>query len=146
MARRISDATWMIFFVLGVLSVITALRLWSGRPPDPPSPEGTTGLSLADMNARIPGLSVFIASVTRQLGNFMFVSGILMAAVAAFPFRKGERWAWYSLWSVPVLLLLQFFNSNFGNGWWADLGLAPVTIAALVAPYRKFFPGRRRGA
>lgn len=142
MSRGIRDKTWLIFFVFGVLAVMTAPILLTGRPPDPPSPEGTTGLTLDEMGQRVPGISAFIASESRQLGNFMLVSGVLMAMIAAVPFRKGQRWAWFSMWTAPLLLLIQAVNSNFGNGWWADVGLIPVTVAGLVLPYRKFFPKR----
>jgi hypothetical protein len=138
--RRVADKTWIVFLVFGVLTVISAPLQLGGRPPDPPSPEGTTGLTLEEIGQRIPGISTFIASESRQLGNFMLVSGVLMAMIAAVPFRKGERWAWYSMWTAPLLLLIQFVNSNFGNGWWADLGLIPVMLAGLFVPYRKFFP------
>lgn len=143
MAGGIRDRTWIVFFVLGILTVMAAPIQLTGRPPDPPSPEGTTGLTLDEIGQRVPGISAFIASESRQLGNFMLASGVLMALVAAFPFRRGERWAWFSMWTAPVLLLIQFLNSNFGAGWWADLGILPVTVAGLLLPYRKFFPKRR---
>jgi hypothetical protein len=140
--RRVRDGTWVIFLVLGILGAMTAPILLSGRVPNPPSPETTTGLTFEQMVARVPGLETYVASISRQLGNFMLVAGVLMAMVAAVPFRRGERWAWWSMWTVPVLLLIQFVNSNFGRGWWEDLGLLPVTIAGLLLPYRKFFPRR----
>ena len=137
---------WWIFFLLGIGTLLAAPIQLQGRPPDPPSPEGMTGLSLGEIGERVPGMSVFIGSISRQLGNFMLTAGALMAAIAAKPFRKGERWAWWAMWSAPLLLLLQFINSNFGNGWWADLGLIPLAVAALVAPFRKFFPKRGSAA
>jgi hypothetical protein len=133
---------WWIFFLLGIGAVLAAPIELLGRPPDPPSAEGITGLSLDEIGERVPGIPRFISSISRQLGNFMLTSGVLMAAIAAIPFRKGERWAWWAMWTAPLLLLIQFVNSNFGSGWWADLGLVPVTLAALLAPYRKFFPKR----
>jgi len=135
MAKR----AWLIFLLLGVAFVAAAPINLLGRPPDPPSPEGTTGLTLAEISARIPGMSTYIGSIARQMGNFMLAMGILMAAIAAGPFRKGERWAWYSMWTAPVLLTIQFINSRFGLGWQADLGLIPVTIGGLLATYRRAF-------
>jgi hypothetical protein len=138
MAKR----AWLIFFLLGIGAAVAAPIGLLGRPPDPPSPEGTTGLTLAEISERIPGMSTYIASIARQLGNFMLATGVLMAAVAAGPFRRGERWAWYSMWTAPVLLTIQFLNSRFGNGWQLDLGLIPVTIAGLVVTYRASFVAR----
>jgi hypothetical protein len=128
---------WFIFFALGVGSVLAAFIELSGRPPDPPSPEGTTGLSLDEIGERIPGMSTYVDSLARQLGNFMLAMGVLLASVAAGPFRRGERWAWYVMWVMPLLLAIQFVNSRFGRGWWLDAGLIPVTIAALLATHRQ---------
>lgn len=133
MAKR----AWLIFFVLGVGSVLAAPIGLLGRPPDPPSPEGTTGLTLEDLYARTPGLADFIPSIARQLGNFMLAFGVLLAAIAAGPFRRGERWAWRTMWILPLLLAIQFANSRFGRGWQLDAALIPVTIGALLATARR---------
>jgi len=134
--------TWGIFFVLGLLTVIASPINLLGNPPDPPSPEGVTGLRSAEISARIPGMPEYIGSISRQLGNFMLASGLLMMAVAAVPFRRGERWAWYAMWVIPLLLLIQFLNSRGGNGWQFDFGGIFVTIAGLLLPLRRFFPKR----
>ena len=135
---------WILFFVLGILFVPAAFIQMSGRPPDPPSLEGTTGLTSDQIAARIPGISDYIASLSRQMGNFMLTLGILMAAIAAVPFRRGEKWAWYALWVAPLMLLIQFLNSRFGSGWWADLGFAVGSAAGLLLSYRRFFPKQVR--
>ena len=131
---------WIIFFVFGFLSVITAPILFTGHPPNPPSPEGMTGLTLEEMNARIPGIRGYISSISRQLGNFMLAMGVLLMGIAAFPYRKGKRWAWYTCWIMPVLLLIQLVNSRGGHLWQVDLASLLVALAGLFMPYRKFFP------
>jgi len=131
---------WLLFFMLGVLAVIAAPINLLGNAPDPPSPEGFTGLSSDEIAARIPGMPGYISSIATQLGNFMLTSGVLIAAVAFGPFRRRDKWAWYAFWVVPVMLLIQFVNSRGGHGWQFDLGLFFATIAALVWPYRLFFP------
>jgi len=131
---------WIIFFVFGLLSVITAPILLSGRPPNPPSPEGTTGLTLPEIGTRIPGILGYISSISRQLGNFMLAMGVLLMGIAAVPYRKGEKWAWYACWILPVLLVIQLANSRGGHLWQADLISLLIALAGLFMPYRKFFP------
>lgn len=133
---------WLIFFALGIGALIAAPIQLLGNPPGPPSPERTTGLTLDEIAERVPGMSRYIASTSRQLGNFMLAFGGLLVAIAAVPFRKGERWAWYTVWVVPLLLFIQFINS--GRGWQFDLALVPVTLAGLLLPYRKFFPRKQK--
>ncbi len=131
---------WIIIFVFGVLWVIAAPINLQGRPPDPPSPEGTTGLTLDQMEARIPGIHSYIGSISRQLGNFMLALGVLIMGIGAVPYRKGEKWAWYVCWILPVSLIIQLVNSRGGFGWQADFAFIFVLLAGLFMPFRKFFP------
>lgn len=71
MAKR----AWLIFFALGVGSVLGALFNLRGHPPDPSSPEEMTGLPLDEISRRIPGIELYIGSISRQLGNFMLATG-----------------------------------------------------------------------
>ncbi len=108
---------WIIIFVFGVLWLIAAPINLQGRPPDPPSPEATTGLTLDEMAARLPGLRDYIGGISRQLGNFMLVIGMLLAGIGAVPYRKGEKWAWYACWIIPVSLVIQIANSLATGGY-----------------------------
>jgi len=136
---------WVIFFVLGIGAAISSPSGFTGTPPNPPSPEGTTGLTLDQIVARIPGMMGYISSIARQLGNFMLAVGLLTIGIAAVPFRRGERWAWYSLWTWLLLDAIQLVNSFLttpGGGylWQLDLAFISIILAGLFLPYRKFFP------
>ena len=63
--------------------------------------------------------------------------------IAAIPFKKGERWAWYVFWILPVFVLIQLANSQGGFGWQADAAFLVVILAGLLLSYRKFFPKER---
>ena len=82
---------WLIFFVLGVGAMLAAPINLTGRAPDPPSPERFTGLSSEGIAATIPGMAGYIGSISTQLGNFMLATGVLLAALAAGPFRQIGR-------------------------------------------------------
>lgn len=133
---------WVILFVFGLLTVIAAPINLRGAPPVPPSPEGMTGLTLDEMDARIPGMHSYIAGISRQLGNFMLAMGVLLMGIAAFPYRKGERWAWYTCWIIPVLLVIQIANSLATGGflWQFDFSALVIFLVGLFLPFRKFFP------
>jgi hypothetical protein len=138
--KALEKHAWIIIFVFGLLTLTAAPINLLGHVPDPPSPEGTTGLTLDQMDARIPGLHSFVSSISTQLGNFMLAMGVLLTGVAAMPYRKGEKWAWYTCWILPVLLVIQLVNSRGGFGWQADAGSLVVVLAGLFLPFRKFFP------
>lgn len=136
---------WIIFFVYGLLPVMIAPRhLLLGIPPDPPSPEGMTGLTLDEIAAQIPGILGYISSLSVQLFNFMLVMGVLVMGIAAVPYRKGEKWAWYAFWILPINLVIQLANSRGGFLWQVDLAFLFVILAGLFMPYRKFFPRSRK--
>jgi len=136
---------WIVLFVTGALAVIAAPINLLGKPPNPPSPESSTGLTPQEIAARIPGIDDYISSISRQLGNFMLAFGVLLMGVAAGPFRRGERWAWNISWSVPLVFLIQLLNSRGGWGWQFDLGGLAVVLGGLLVPYRRFFPKHARG-
>lgn len=133
---------WLFLFVFGLLTVIAAPINLSGRPPSPPVPERLTGLTLEQMDGRIPGIVGYIAGISRQLGNFMLAFGVLLMFIAAVPYRKGERWAWYTALMLPILLSIQIANSFATGGflWQVDFGALIVALAGLLLPFRKFFP------
>ena len=131
---------WVIFFVIGLLNVLAAPINLRGTPPNPPSPEGMTGLTLTEMNARIPGMFGYISSISRQLGNLLLTMGVLLMGISAVPYKKGEKWAWYVCWIIPVFLIIQLVNSRGGFGWQGDAVFLVVAVAGLLLPYRKFFP------
>lgn len=138
--RSYGRRAWLIFFVLGFLFLTAAPINLLGHPPDPPSPERFTGLSSDEIAARVPGITGYISSISRQMGNFMLCMSVLLMGVAAFPFRRGEKWAWFVMWSAPLMLLIQFLNSDLGFGWQFDFGGIFVALAGLLLPYRRFFP------
>jgi hypothetical protein len=131
---------WIIFFVVGLLNVIAAPINLLGNPPNPPSPEAMTGLTLAEVDAQIPGMLGYISSISVQLGNFLLLTGVLIMGIAAIPFKKGERWEWYVFWILPVFILIQLANSRGGFLWQADAAFLVVILAGLLLSYRKFFP------
>jgi len=138
--RAYQKYAWVIIFVLGLLTAVSAPIGLLGMPPNPPSPEGTTGLTLDQIATRIPGIRAYVGSIATQLGNFMLVMGVLIMAIAAAPYRRGERWAWYVSWILIIFIAIQLVNSNFGYLWQLDFVFLFVILAGLLLPFRKFFP------
>ena len=140
--RAYEKYAWVIFFVFGFATFISAPIVLLGRPPDPPSAQSTTGLTLDEIAARTPGILGYIGGITTQLGNFMLATGVLTMGIALVPYRRGERWAWYVSWVLPVLLVVQLANSLSTGArlWQVDFVGLLVILAGLFMPYRKFFP------
>lgn len=71
----------------------------------------------------------------------MAVFGMIVAATS---YRKGERWAWYVQWSMPLGILAAQVNVYQLTGSVVVIVLAAIFVAisllALFLPFRQFFP------
>jgi hypothetical protein len=69
---------------------------------------------------------------------------IFVIAITLTGYRKGEKWAWYIMWFVPVLLVSDaLFSVIFIGDVSQTLQFIPITtltLLGLLLPYRKFFP------
>ena len=145
---------WIVFLVLGLGAAGGGIAIVAaGLPVNPPSAEGLTGLTLDQIAAQVPGMDAYVSGLARQLGNFMIAMGVLLMAIAAVPFRRGERWAWYACWIMPVLVIIQLTNSfaiyDFASGgflWQLDVAALLFALAGLLLPYRTFFPRSQAAA
>jgi hypothetical protein len=93
-----------------------------------------------------PRFASFLASTLVDDG----ISGVGLAIfgmiVSLTSFRRGERWAWYVSWSMPIGILVAQLNvyQLTGSVFVIILAIAfaPVSLLALFLPYRLFFPKR----
>ncbi len=62
--------------------------------------------------------------------------GIFALVLILSPYRSGERWAWWTLWLLPLLWLLHFIFSLAPHNL---VVLAVIGALGLILPYRSFF-------
>ena len=77
-------------------------------------------------------------SVMAALGIFSLGFNLFALVVILVPYRRGERWAWFTLWMLPLMWLAQF---ALAPALLYYLVLAIITTVGLVLPYRRFFSG-----
>ena len=97
---------------------------------------------LAAVVTTFPPLYVFSSSlyegaypIMGALGTALVGFNILALVISLIPYRRGERWAWFTLWLLPLGWVSQFvllLDASF-------LVLAFLTTVGLVLPYRMFF-------
>ena len=83
-------------------------------------------------------LFVSAYSIMGTLGVTWVGFNIFALVMILIPFRRGERWAWYTLWMLPLMWLSQFVLSPDLPYY---LALAIITTVGLILPYRRFFIG-----
>ena len=71
------------------------------------------------------------------LGTALAGFNILALVIILIPYKRYERWAWYTLWMLP----LQWFSQFVFNPDLTYLILAALTTLGLILPYRRFFSG-----
>jgi hypothetical protein len=90
-----------------------------------------------------PKFATFLASTLVDDG----ISGVGLAVFGMFVsitgYRKGEKWAWYISWSMPIGILAAQLNVYALTGSVMVIYLATaftiVSLLALLLPYRQFF-------
>ncbi|MFQ5553667.1 MAG: hypothetical protein ACE5EW_08155 [Thermoplasmata archaeon] len=141
---------WIILFVVAVIFALFGLGdVIQGTAADPAIVRAITGLTPEEIGAAQPRVLVLIELQVRATGAALLILGVLAASIAWTSYRGGEKWAWYALWTLPVLNVLIFVNMyasvDFSTGVLPPpLLSAPVflaiTLVGLLLPVRRFFP------
>jgi hypothetical protein len=100
---------------------------------------------VAAVMTTLPPLSWFTDPVIVMAYSIMGAWGVTWAAfnilalvLSLIPFRRGEQWAWYTLWMLPLLWPSLFALAPDLHVY---LVLAIITALGLILPYRRFFTG-----
>jgi hypothetical protein len=77
-----------------------------GRGILPAGFEGYTGASWAELGAASPRVAGYVRLVFRLYGIYCVLFGFMGTAIATTAFRRGERWAWWTLLVANTVALL----------------------------------------
>lgn len=137
---------WIILVVLGLLQLQFAATLFFGGPA---AIDNATTEILGRSWDAIASSSTekdLIDYVARSWGVGEGFVGVTLLAIAAFPYRNGDRWSWYFMWLLPVTALI-YVAHNLAAGVSSVViidSIEAVIIAAVLAlGYRRFFPAVR---
>jgi hypothetical protein len=114
--KHIAHYTWLVFFSYGILLLFASLYwIFAGMPFDRLTYEKIINTSWTDFIAgSSPHTIKLISALVRELGgNIGIVASILIMAISFFSYRKGEKWAWYSLWVVPAHVLFDAITLTY---------------------------------
>jgi hypothetical protein len=107
-----------------------------------------TGISWNELRLESPRVANLIDVLMRMAGAAEIMLALLSAAVCLIGFRRGERWAWFALWVIPLWFgVTDFFILTVeklpGSG--TAVPVIPAFILGLIClvslglSYRKFF-------
>jgi hypothetical protein len=146
--RAYEKYAWVIPFVMGLffsVSMVATLfdpGIITGAEH---AVESLTGSTFSQLAATSPGIANYVYYLIRVLAIFSAGLGAFLAAVSATAYRKGEVWAWYLTWVVPLLFLLDLSNDYLAFGYVdvSSMVIAAILVVGLILPYRKFFPAKK---
>jgi len=102
---------WKVWVVLSVIFVLFGagdLQMGGSAYADGETVlfSGITGRSWDEFQAADPGAARLIDSMVRSGGAHLLFIGLLSLAISIFGLRRGQRWAWVTMWLWPLYLLL----------------------------------------
>ena len=136
---------WLVYLALGLLWLVVGIM--QAFFPDgliDNEAQLVTDLSWSELQASKPMASELVRFTYGGLGLLKISWSLLVLVIALNGYRRGEKWAWYTLWLVPILLVSSaLFNASWFGRVNEALQFIPITTVALVGlllPYRMFFP------
>jgi len=155
--KRYEKYGWIILFIFWALHLVLSARdffpslqdLCLGCLPGAQTPlQSVTGLTWSQLVSSDPKFAGFLTSTLVDDG----ISGVGLAVfgmvVSLTGYRKGEKWAWYVSWSMPIGILAAQLNVYALTGSTLMIYLATAftltSLLALFLPYRQFFPQKPR--
>jgi hypothetical protein len=140
---------WVAFFGMGILALVFAFwYLLTGTFLFPNAYENVAGISRSKLIASDPGAATLVTYVFRSIAAFFgLLAGSFTVAISLKSYRKGERWAWYTFWMVPITLgYLATVDATYALAavYVLDIPLVALSLLGLLLPFRKFFPPNKQ--
>ena len=155
--KRYEKYGWIILFIFWALHLVLSARdffpslqdLCLGCAPGAQTPlQVVTGMTWNQLVSSDPKFASFLASTLADDGISGVGLAVLGMVVSLTGYRKGEKWAWYVSWSMPIGILSAQLNVYALTGSIMVIYLATaftiVSLLALFLPYRQFFPQKPR--
>ena len=145
MLRVYEKYAWVILLVLGLLWLVVGL--YSVFLPEgvfETDVQSVTNMPWSELKASNPVAADFVIFTYGLFGLLKLSWSFFVLAITLTGYRKGEKWAWYTMWSVPILLVSNaLFSAIFTGDVSQTLQFIPITtitLLGLLLPCRKFFP------
>ena len=93
--------------------------------------------------AQEPEVASIYAMDLALLGIIWASFGLLAAIISGVPYRRGDRWAWYVLWLVPIAYggaAIRMLIDGYDAGMWVA-GYTAVAVVGLLMATRRVLGG-----
>ncbi|MBI3022199.1 MAG: hypothetical protein HYY68_00555 [Thaumarchaeota archaeon] len=86
---------WILLFVVGIGGLAFAFPGLVGITLESQSARNLTGRTYAEIAASDPRMFSLITTIYRDFGLGLLGFSVILMAISAVSYRKGEKWAWY---------------------------------------------------
>jgi hypothetical protein len=145
---------WKVLWFFGLFMSLTGLPdiLVGGsfyQEAEGTSLVAITGMTWEQLEAVSPNAAARIDFKMRVGGIQILFLGLFSMAITLTGFRRGERWAWYTMWLYPLFLGLhtlvilsayKYPQAGIPVPLVSGLVVLVITGLTLALSYRKFFP------
>jgi hypothetical protein len=99
--QQLERHSWWVLMVAAVTSFLFGVVDLLGGAPD--NARAVTGKTNAELAAQSPDAFRLAELGVRAGGIHLMVIGVVLAAILLFGFRQNLRWAWWTMWSAPIM-------------------------------------------
>jgi hypothetical protein len=119
---------WIILLIVSIIFLLFGIGdIIQGMDADPAIAEGLSGLDWDEVKESQPNLARLITWQTRAGGGNILILSLFSITIILKPYRRGEQWAWVTLWVLPLWTMLIFAMIFF-----ADRPTPPPMISAPI--------------
>jgi len=94
---------WWGLLILSLMIVGFGITdIASGPAADVGIPQGLTGRTIEELERESADAYRMFDFSVRSNGWNLVILGSLLSVIVLVPFRRGERWAWWTAWALPV--------------------------------------------
>ena len=115
MQRVYEKYAWVILLAVGLLWLVVGLvAVFQPEGIFEGDAQSVTNMPWSELKASSPIAANFVIFIYGQMGLLKISWSFFVLAITLTGYRKGEKWAWYIMWSVPALLVSDaLFSSIF---------------------------------
>jgi hypothetical protein len=140
---------WVLLLLVGVGTLAIGVGDFAlQQSGDTEMVAAMTGMSWAQLQASSPAVANLVDLLARVLGAWLIGFALLGITISVTAFRRGERWAWFAMWSFPLVMSLvswAFLTADRVSGestppaLYSAPALVVISSAGLLLSFRRFF-------
>jgi hypothetical protein len=140
--RRVRGGAWILLLVPALLVALFSIgAVFIGVEEN--EFEMSTGVAWTEVEETTPSIASYIVRLERLIGVGYGVVGFTWGAIALRMLRKGQREAWFILWSMPMVFgaaAAVFFIDGAGGLATYYAGYTLMALIGLILSYPRAEP------